>query len=263
MMLWILTFLVLLSLSSAKLRVETKNSTIPCNTFDPKKIKLVTFDVFAALMDLDTSLKSSVAKILPSLSQQQVKSLAEQWENAYGDYAGTVFDESVTGPSPFQWVISTSLTSILQKMAITVTSDEFNALLAAWGDLTPWQGTQEALETIYNAKFTLGTLSNGDKETLSRAMKVFAPSVTFSYFFSSDFPVGSFKPDVAMYRQLSETTGLTAEQILHVAGANIDGWGSRDAGLYSALLRSPPYPKLPLPCFLLDDISELPAVLGL
>ncbi len=27
--------------------------TISCDTFDPKKIKLVTFDVFAALMDLD------------------------------------------------------------------------------------------------------------------------------------------------------------------------------------------------------------------
>lgn len=94
-------------------------------------------------------------------------------------------------------------------------------------------------------------------------MQIFEPSVSFSYIFPSDFPVGSFKPDSAMYHQVQSTTGITYENMLHVAGANIDGWGARKAGLYSALTSLVPYPHLPLPCFLLKDITDVPAVLGL
>lgn len=197
------------------------------------------------------------------MTSSQVSTLCSKWENAYGSYAGTVFDESVTGPSPFQWMLKTTLDSILKDMNLSVTDEEYAALIAAWGKLIPWTGTQGVLEQLYNANFTIGALSNGDKGTLGAAMTVFEPNVKFSYLFSSDFPVGSFKPDAAMYNQVLYGQGYTAEQILHVAGASSDGWGARKAGLYSALLRSPRYPLPPYPCFLLDDITDLPAVLGL
>eukprot|EP01040_Poterioochromonas_malhamensis_P001238 gene1238-1313_t len=237
--------------------------TISCDTFDPKKIKLVTFDVFAALMDLDSSLLKSVAEIMPGWSSDQVSTVVSKWESGYSSYAGTVFDESVTGPSPFQWMLKTTLDSILKELNLTVTDEEYAALIAAWSKLIPWPGTQGVLEQIYAANFTIGALSNGDKGTLTNAMTVFQPTVKFTYIFSSDFPVGSFKPDEAMYDQVLYGQGYTAEEILHVAGASQDGWGARKAGLYSALLRSRQYPLPPHPCFLLDDITDLPAVLGL
>lgn len=43
-----------------------EDDTISCKTFDSKRIKLVTFDVFAALMDLQS--KSSLNNILISSS---------------------------------------------------------------------------------------------------------------------------------------------------------------------------------------------------
>lgn len=239
------------------------DDTLDCKTFDPKRIKLVTFDVFAALMDLETSLTKSVATILPTLSSKDVTSFVQQWEGAYSDQAGNSFDQAVTGPSPFQFVLRGSLDDILSTMSLTVTSEQYDALIYAWGELIPWENTAKVLQQVYAANYTLGTLSNGDKETLARAMQVFAPNVQFTYFFSSDFPVGAFKPDPAMYRQLPATSALSVQEILHVAGANIDGWGARDAGLFSALVYSKPYPKKPLPCFLLDDITDLLPVLGL
>eukprot|EP01036_Dinobryon_divergens_P061405 gene61405-81849_t len=252
------------ALSSTTKVMSDADEVIPCSKFDPKSIKLITFDVFAALMDLDTSLIVSVTKILPSWTSAQVKSLVSQWENAYGNLAGTVFDENITGPQPFQWMLSTTLTTILESMSVSVTDDERALLIQAWGILTPWVNTQEVLTQLYNANFTLGALSNGDRGTLTTAMKVFLPAVSFTYIFPSDFPTaGSFKPDAAMYHQIKTTTGITASEMLHVAGANIDGWGARNAGLFSALLGRIPYPQLPLPCFMLKDITELPAVLGL
>ena len=64
-----------------------------------------------------------------------------------------------------------------------------------------------------------------------------------------------------MYDQVLKT--IAPENHLHVAGASQDGWGSRKAGMYSALVRSRKYPVPPYPCFLLEDITDLPAVLGL
>lgn len=264
-----LIVLVLLVATSSALSNTVKlmsdpDEVISCSQFDPKSIKLITFDVFAALMDLDTSLIVSVTKILPTWSSDQVKVFVSHWENAYGNLAGTVFDESVTGSQPFQWMLNTTLTSILESMSSSVTDDERVLLIQAWGILTPWVNTQEVLTQLYNANFTLGALSNGDRGTLTTAMKVFLPAVKFTYIFPSDFPTaGSFKPDAAMYHQIKTTTGITATEMLHVAGANIDGWGARNAGLLSALLGRIPYPQLPLPCFMLKDITELPAVLGL
>ena len=258
-----LVILLLLQLLFCNCASADQNDILPCSTFDSKRIKLVTFDVFAALMDLDTSLKKNIAEIVPSLNRSEVDSIAEEWEAAYASYAGTVFIESVTGPSPFLWVLETSLTEILNTMTIVVSKEQFTALVDSWGHLIPWADTASVLTQIYNAGFKLATLSNGDVGTLKTAMQVFAPNVTFSYYFSSDFPIGAFKPDEAMYNQVQPATSLSAVEFLHVAGASSDGWGARSAGLYSALLSSPPYPKPPLPCFLLKDITELPAVLGL
>lgn len=206
----------------------------------------------------------NIAEILPELTSKQVKSFAQQWESAYSNYAGTVFNETITGAHPFLWVLNSSLTDIITKMNINVSEQQFSSLIGAWSNLIPWDGVTETLQTVYNANFTIGTLSNGDQNTLMNAMKIFAPKVKFTYYFNSDFPnAGSFKPDARMYNQLPFVSELSPYQILHVAGANIDGWGSRDDGLYSALVNSPPYPKKPFPCFLLKNITELPSILGI
>jgi len=264
-----LKFIVLVTIFCSTLLLASShsfrngNETLDCGTFDPKRIKLITFDVFAALMDLDSSLKRNIAEILPTISSTQVAALSQQWESAYGGYAGTIFDESITGSQPFQWMLRTTLPPILTNLRITVTDEQFEALISAWGKLIPWSGTTDTLTKVYNANYHIGTLSNGDQNTLKNAMTIFT-EIQFSYYFSSDFPnAGTFKPDPAMYNQLPRLSGYKDEEILHVAGASSDGWGARNAGLYSALVGSPPYPKKPFPCFLLKDITELIDVLGI
>ena len=239
------------------------SSTPSCSDFNPETVKLITFDVFAALMDLETSLIASVKKISPSWDDRTVSNFVETWEGAYGDYAGTVFNESISGPEPFLWMLDSTLTQTLATQSLTATDAQREALIKAWSYLTPWVNTKESLAKLYNAGFSLGALSNGDRNTLTTAMKVFLPDVKFTYIFPSDFPVGSFKPDAAMYDQLQTSTNFTTSEILHVAGAPIDGWGSRSAGLFSALLSLVPYPKKPFPCFLLKDITGVPPIFGL
>jgi 2-haloalkanoic acid dehalogenase type II len=253
--------------SIVSLLVVVASEPVPvpaCSEFNPKSVKLITFDVFAALMDLETSLIASATKILPDVSSKNIKTLVQTWEGAYSDYAGTVFNETITGTEPFQWMLTTTLSTTLSQMSISASESQFNALVKSWGDLTPWVNTKESLAKLYNAGFALGTLSNGDRNTLSTAVNVFLPEVKFTHIFNSDFPVvGSFKPDVAMYNQVTSTTNFTVAEHLHVAGAPIDGWGARSAGGFSALLNLYPYPKKPFPCFLLADITGVPPIFGL
>lgn len=145
--------------------------------------------------------------------------MTQQCESAYCNYAGTVFDEKVIGPQPFQWMLRTILPPILSNMKIAVTDEQFEALIACWGKLVPWSGTTDTLQKVYDAKYHIGTLSNGDQGTLQNAMSIFT-GVQFSYYFNSDFPnAGSFKPDAAMYDQLPRLSGYSVKEILHVAGA--------------------------------------------
>eukprot|EP01031_Cornospumella_fuschlensis_P024736 gene24736-29889_t len=261
---WHVISVLFLSSAFAVLAASADPVVAPsCADFNPKTVKLITFDVFAALMDLETSLIGSVKTILPDLDDKSVTKLVQDWEGGYSSYAGTVFDISVTGPQPFQWMLNSTLTETLSKQKLTVTDFQFSALIKSWGNLTPWVNTKESLAKLYNAGYLIGALSNGDRDTLNRATSVFLPEVKFTYIFPSDFPVGSFKPDVAMYKQLDTSTSYSTAEMLHVAGASSDGWGAMNSGHYSALLSLVPYPKKPFPCFLLKDITGVPPIFGL
>lgn len=213
-------------------------------------------------------MRQNVAEILPALSSSEVDSFVHQWENAYGAASGTTFSEKVTGAYPFSWHVSTELQPILDNLGLTVTRSEFDQLVKCWGTLQPWTNTESTLQTILNANFTIGVLSNGDSDTLSRAVTIFDSSVKFSYIFSSDFPAGVFKPQHDIYDQ-TKTVGYSLDQILHVAGGASDGSGARDAGLFSAVTSSTSKVFLDSgmggtePCFSLGDISQVPAILGL
>lgn len=224
--------------------------------------------LMACLFFFTASMLKNVAEILPTLSSDQVHTLVIDWENSYGKNQGRIFNESITGVDNFSWSISVALEDILDSMNIRGLVDRgtFDMLVKSWGNLIPWDQTQETLEIISNAGFKIGTLSNGDQITLKRATDVFLPNVKFDYVFGSEFPVGSFKPDSAMYHQL-ENYGFEREEILHIAGGETDAQGARDANIFSAF-NQVLYPSTtPIDnddiCFLLANITEVPAILGI
>jgi FMN phosphatase YigB (HAD superfamily) len=220
------------------------------------------------------SMLASAANILPSYTSSQIADLVYTWETMYGDAAGTVWEEGVTGAFPFSWLIATSLDTISKDLNMNFTRSEFNNLTTAWGQLTPWEGTQEALEILAKGNLDLGVLSNGDWRTLHSDVSIFTSPVSFKYVFPSDFPVGAFKPQSAMYHQ-TLALGYDISEILHVAGGSGDASGARDAGLFSVYLAKTYLKsgdhlfddsadeKSTPPCFTINDISELPAILGL
>ena len=81
-------------------------------------------------------------------------------------------------------------------------------LVATWGELTPWPGTGETLQLLQSKGIFLAPLSNGDYATLLHAVKVFLPQANLTHtVFSSDYPVGAFKPAAAIYAQVTARRG--------------------------------------------------------
>jgi 2-haloalkanoic acid dehalogenase type II len=244
---------------------ESTLGTLNCSDFDPTKIKIITFDVFAALMDLSASFESTIPPVTPMLSSSQQMALGNKMMNHYGSYMNHVFTKQETKQQePFVFVVRSSLADILTEMGLTskipINGDVFNKIIDLWSQLTPWEDTARVLRLL-SMYYELSPLSNGDYGTLSRAMEVFRP-VVMSHIFSSDWPIGAFKPRSVIYDQVWETTGYQMHEILHVAGAGMDARGARDAGLFSALLHGQPDPGTK-PCFVLPSISYLPKVLNL
>lgn len=256
---------VVFAIAVAIVRGQTSTA---CPDYDASKIKLVTFDCFAALMNWEASMTANVAAALPSLSSSEVGTLVDKWRSAYGNSLGTRYEEYVTGSFPFSYFAATSLQTIVEDMNLTVSRSEFHELVLSWSRLQPWHNTQETLEQLHAANLTIGVLSNGDRYTLTNAVSIFS-TVPFTYVFPSDFPAGVFKPQHDIYDQ-TRTVGFDVEEILHVAGGPQDGGGARDAGLFSVVTYSTSRRRMESvqndytePCFSVNDISEVPALLGL
>jgi len=239
-----------------------QTQSISCAELNSSQIKLITFDVFAALMSTQTSIETNIRMILPTLPNSNVTAFANNWINDYGSNAGQVFNNQTQLPQPFTYVIRTSLISILTKQNLISLyppgSNIFETLLNyCWSHLTPWSNTLNTLE-ILSKYYLIGALSNGDTVTLRNITNIFLPTVSFSYIFSSDYPIGAFKPNIRIYNQLLQV-GFNINEIVHIAGSATDASGARAAGLFGGLLRDSPSGGVNKPCFSFPDITYLPA----
>lgn len=251
---------VALALLISTISVQTAAlQPISCSTLNVSALRVVTFDLFGALMLTDLSLSRSIGALLPSLSSNDVENLTEQWLDAYASYFGKSVPPSLTH-QPFQWIIRSSLVAILSSFGLSVKVPEgsttFNALVSAWGNLQPRDGATEVLVKL-SRKYQLGLLSNGDAATLQAALHVFPPSVNVSLILSSDYPVNCFKPCSAMYAQALAAVGGDQTQVLHVAGSAFDTHGARTFGIYSGAIDRSAVHTNPQPCFAFDDIKQL------
>ncbi|CAF2406887.1 unnamed protein product [Rotaria sp. Silwood2] len=242
-----------------KNELRRSSTSVGCPSLNVSELRLVTFDLFGALMSTRSSMNRNIASLLPSLLPSDVEKFTNKWLEDYKDYFGVSFPTSLTH-RPFLWVIRSSLLKILDSFGlseiITENSPTFNALMSTWEYLEPYPGTAQVLKKL-SRKYHLGLLSNGDKETLKAALRVFPSSVKFSVILSSDYPVNCFKNCSAMYAQALAAVNGNKNQVLHVAGSPYDAQGARAFGIFAGALDRSAINTNPKSCFAFDDIKEL------
>jgi len=255
---------------------------------DLSQIKVITFDVFGALMNTFESMKQNVQRLTAGyLSTSDANTLAQSWVSFYGRnfmQYNSVLKMYKPATTPFQLLISVGLNYSIaelnpeaaKKIPATVKKQ---LLERAWMYLKPWPKTGEALVQLANLKdpqtgaprnLKFGTLSNGDTATLKNLTSIFfyENKVKFDYWFGCE-GAGLFKPEPLFYQQVEKVTGLQKNEILHVAGSGFDAFNAKLYGYRAAWNYGDPAqlenltgdPKFN-PDFYLTDLTQLPKLFG-
>ena len=205
---------------SAALALSLASSQTPaCPSLDPARLRLVTFDAFGALFATRDSLVRNLLEALPAgaVDDAAAGAAADDMIGSYAAYmdgGGTVFDAATAQPQPFVWVVREGLTRALKLYAAPAAcgADEcspggaaFERLAAfAWAQLEPYPDSVAALRRVARTGRAIGLLSNGDALTLGNLSQAFLPldGGASMLLYGSDYPVGAFKPQRAVYNQL-------------------------------------------------------------
>ncbi len=192
----------------------------------PKHYQLITFDVYTALFDIDSSLTPAVSEMLDLDGLTFVRA----WRRKQMEYA-LISNSLERGRISFELITRRALADTLVRCHVTLSESLQTDLLNAWQILQPWPEAASVMDSIKARGYTLGVLSNGDMKMLETLIKRLPPVI--EHIFSSE-QAGYYKPHPSVYALPLQTLSLAADQVLHVAGSATDALGTKAAGLNCA-----------------------------
>src|SRR5581483_5282851 len=194
------------------------------------KYRLVTFDVYTALFDLESSLVPLLSRTWSTTSPSEILALQRTWRTKQLEYL-LISNSLQKGRFPFWTITERALDYALQRFKLELADTQRATLVEAWNHLQPWQEAAPVIAQVKQLGYPIGVLSNGDEVMLRAVVKAFPTS--FEYFFASD-QAGVYKPHPAVYQLPLRLLGIEPSEVLHVAGGATDVMGTKSAGLVCA-----------------------------
>ena len=190
-------------------------------------IRLLTFDVYSALLDIGGGLGPAVAALWPEREAQERRAFIREWRRLQLEYTliSTLLGR---GHLSFRTVTRRALDVALQRLQWTASPDERERLVEAWDHLPPWPEAPEVLAQLRQGPWPLALLSNGDAAMLRAVAQ--GLGIAFDAIFSAE-QAGVYKPHPAIYRLPCTHLNLHPADIVHVAGSGRDVMGAKAAGL--------------------------------
>lgn len=188
------------------------------------KPALITFDVYAALVDYRSSLLPVIADI-PGLDKRDAPSFLDLWRR--NQLAVAALSNSLEGERiPFRECTDLALDYSLARYDLEVGPATREDLVRAWYRLSPWPEANGVLGACKSKGYPLAILSNGDADMLEALASGF--DTPFDHILSSE-QCGRYKPHPRVYAMPARELGV--ENYLHVAGSANDVIGARAAGI--------------------------------
>ena len=192
------------------------------------RFRLVTFDVYTALFDVEGSLVPVVRQALPTAVDPL--DLVRTWRRKQLEYL-LISNSLQHGRVSFRDITRRALDYAASRGHAPLSEAMADDLVSAWDRLDLWPEGGEVLKALGARGYRMGLLSNGD-ESMLRALAARLP-VPCEDVFSSE-QAGHYKPHPSVYALPQRTLQITADQMLHVAGSPTDVMGTRAAGLRCA-----------------------------
>lgn len=168
-----------------------------------------------------------------------------------------------------------TLTEMARRCGATPTSAQLDAAVAVHREgaellHAPRQGALEVLSTLGERGFRLGILSDCSSELCEAWPATPYASLVDSTVFS--WSVGYRKPDPRGYVAAADALGVPAEECWFVGdGGSRELWGAAAAGMVPVLVNNTAHPSHAhyrddpdafVPAYVVDDIVDVPALLG-
>ena len=190
-----------------------------------KRFKLITFDVYSALFDIEASL----IPVLHPVLQGSVDTLAffQTWRSKQLEYTlinNSLNDEYVT----FRTITRRTLDYTLGRFDQSLQESVKEEWVDTWDHLIPWPEADDILAAIKDRGYAIGLLSNGDTAMLKALANIFSTKI--DHIFSCE-QTGHYKPHASIYELPLKALGLTPNQLLHLASGPTDVFGAKAAGI--------------------------------
>ncbi|MEM7405009.1 MAG: haloacid dehalogenase type II [Pseudomonadota bacterium] len=189
-------------------------------------VKLVTFDVYMALVDIQGGLTETVAAAL-SLPADTAGSFVTEWRAAQMLRAASS-NSLARGHTRFRDCTRMALRSVAGRRGIDLSETDAENLVRAWDRLPPWPEADAALAEVKALGVGIGILSNGDPDMLAAIAAQF--ETPFDHILSAA-TAGQYKPHPAVYALPETILGLDRNATVHVAGSANDVLGARAYGM--------------------------------
>jgi 2-haloacid dehalogenase len=191
-------------------------------------LRVVTFDVYAALYDIVAGLTAAVGDLFRRRGlAQDPAPVARTWRQKHMEYL-LVANALEREPASNRRAIELTARWVLRALDPPLTDTDLAALVAAWTRLPPWPEAIEVLAAVRRRPLRLATLSNGDAD-MQRALLAATLPVAFDDVISTEG--GRFKPHPSVYARALAHLGVDADAVLHVAGSPTDAMGATAAGI--------------------------------
>jgi 2-haloacid dehalogenase len=225
----------------------------------PTAPKLVTFDVYSALLDIEGSLTPVLGKAL-GLADDEARPLVRDWRAR--QMARAAASNSLNrGRTSFRAATRMALDAVLARRGASLDETARHDLVMAWDAMSPWPEARDVIAQVKALGYPVAILSNGDQDMLDAVAGLFEGG--FDHVLSSE-TAGWYKPHPAVYALPSERLGVAKADTLHVAGGAMDVLGAVAAEmpcLWSNRMADVPLDPAFLPDYEVADLRGLLEVL--
>jgi 2-haloacid dehalogenase len=226
-----------------------------------KKIKVVMFDQYGTVVDMQKGLTEAFTPYLKSKGWGGNPGSLVTW------YRRTHFENSMIDAllhrehTSYREIGERALDYTLERADIEHTDAEVKDLICNIERLRCFPDVPAALAKL-KKNYRIVVLSNGDPGMLETAKQYH--QITFDKVISVA-EANAFKPHVATYTKAAEIMGVKLDEVLFVANHAFDCLGAKAAGMHSAFIdrRKRPFGRTPhQPDIWVDDMQSLADVMA-
>lgn len=221
-----------------------------------KKIKVVMFDQYGTVVDMQAGLTEIAAPFLKAKGWNgNPASFVTWWRRTH--FENSMIDALLhKAHTSYREIGHAAVAYTMDRAGIAYTPDEVRTLVGCIEKLRCFPDVPEALARL-KTRYQIAVLSNGDPDMLEAARPYHG--IAFDRIISVA-EAQSFKPHVATYTKAAELMGVRIDEILFVANHAFDCIGAKAAGMHSAFIdrRKRPFGGTPYqPDLWVDDMRSL------